>query len=428
MVDKVTISTEHLKLGMFVSELDKPWVETPFMFQGFNIADVDDIAQLREHCKAVVIDVPQSSLPPEELLRIAALGVPKTISITQSAANDAITVEKKDVPEPDFKRTGQYYINTKAIGEELERAKEVEKKATRAVNDVLDRVRDGGKLEVDQLEEVVDPLVDSVLRNADAMSWLMRIREKDEYIYQHSIGASVWAVVFGRHLGFDKETLNAIGLGGMLLDVGKTKLPDALLRKAEPLTDKEQIIVRKHVELGLDVLHETSNFDPRCEIMLATHHERFDGSGYPNGLMETNIPVLGRLAGIVDSYDAMISQRPYAKTHSSFSAMRELQSMAGKGFQKEMVDQFVQAVGMFPTGSLVELNTGEVGIVTAQNNYQRLRPEVMIVLNSEKELCADFRTVDLRLSNEQDMSREKMWINQGLEPGAFGIDPAEYFL
>jgi len=124
----------------------------------------------------------------------------------------------------------------------------------------------------------------------------------------------------------------------------------------------------------------------------------------------------------------MVSKRPYAEPRSTFGAMRELQKMGGGRFQKEMVDQFVQAVGMFPTGSLVELNTGEVAVVTAQNNYQRLRPEVMIIMDRDKKLCDDFRTIDLRLNTDDELGKESMWIDRGLEPGSYGIDPAEYFL
>ena len=425
-MDKLKISTRHLTTGLYVSELDRPWLETPFLFQGFLVRDDDDIAELRKHCKFVYVDPGQCQVPEDDLIRLVRL-----TTETEDAANDGQAPIRKpvaDIPEPDFKKTGRYYVNTEALSKELDRAQKIEKEASAAINRVIEDVRNGEALDVPQLEQVVDPLVDSVLRNADAMAWLMRIRETDEYVYQHSIGSSVWAVVFGRHLGFDKETLNAVGLGGMLLDIGKTRLPKEMLRKPGPLTPDESLLMHKHVEFGLEILRESGNTDPRVEIMLATHHERHDGSGYPKGLKTTDIPVLGRVAGIVDSYDAMVSKRPYAEPRSSFSAMRQLQAASRDRFQKEMVDQFVQAVGMFPTGSLVELNTGEVAVVTAQNSYQRLRPEVMIILDRDKQLCDDFRTVDLRLSSSDVLGKESMWIDKGLEPGSYGIDPAEYFL
>jgi len=433
-MDRLKISTEHLRIGLYVAELDRPWLETPFLFQGFKIRDDDDLEELRRHCNFVFVDAPQCDQPPDELKTLARLSSEAKTSARSaspsSAESTAATVRmvRADVPEPDFSKTGRYYVNTEQLGEELGRASTIEKAATKAINRVLDGVRQGKALDVPKLEQVVDPLVDSVLRNADAMSWLIRIRQTDEYVYQHSIGTSVWAVVFGRHLGFDKETLNAVGLGGMLLDIGKTRLPVELLRKPGPLTEDEQLLVYKHVEYGLDILRDSGNADPRVEIMLATHHERNDGSGYPRGLKSTDIPVLGRLAGIVDSYDAMVSKRPYSEPRSTFGAMRELQKMGGERFQKEMVDQFVQAVGMFPTGSLVELNTGEVAVVTAQNNYQRLRPEVMIIMDRNKKLCDDFRTIDLRLITNDELGKESMWIDRGLEPGSYGIEPAEYFL
>lgn len=425
-MDKITVSTDQLKIGLYVSELDRPWLETPFLFQGFKIRDDDDIAELRKHCKTVVVDIPQSEQSFDEVRKLAE-------AAAKSAPDKpAVVVTRKtamaDVPEPDFSKTGTYHVNTEELGKELARAQDIEKQASAAINSVIDNVRRGESLDVPQLEQVVDPLVDSVLRNADAMSWLMRIREKDEYVYQHSIGSSVWAVVFGRHLGFDKETLNAVGLGGMLLDIGKTKLPDELLKKPGALTEDESLLMYKHVEYGLEILREAGNTDARVEIMLATHHERFDGSGYPNGLKGTDIPVLGRIAGIVDSYDAMVSKRPYAETMSTFTAMRQLQKLGRDKFQKEMIDQFVQAVGMFPTGSLVELNSGEVGVVVAQNNYQRLRPEIMLILDRDKTLLDDFRTIDLRMNTNDDLGKESLWIDRGLEPGSYGIDPAEYFL
>ncbi len=427
-MEKLKISTRDLETGLYVSDLDRPWLETPFLFQGFVIKDEDDLAELRKHCQFVFVDPEQCELSREQLQKLVRLS---RESEQEQAANESQAAARRpvrDVPEPDFSKTGRYYVNTEELAKELERAQVIEKEASAAVNRVLDNVRNGEALDVPELQQVVDPLVDSVLRNADAMAWLMRIRETDEYVYQHSIGSSVWAVVFGRHLGFDKETLNAIGLGGMLLDVGKTRLPVEILKKAGPLTPDEQLMMHQHVEMGLDILRESGNVDPRVEIMLATHHERHDGSGYPHGLKETNIPVLGRIAGIVDSYDAMVSKRPYAETRSTFSAMRQLQRASRDKFQKEMVDQFVQAVGMFPTGSLVELNTGEVAVVTAQNNYQRLRPEIMVILDREKQLCADFRTIDLRMSTADDLGKESLWIDKGLEPGTYGIDPAEYFL
>jgi hypothetical protein len=162
--------------------------------------------------------------------------------------------------------------------------------------------------------------------------------------------------------------------------------------------------------------------------MVAHHHERHDGSGYPRGLAGDAIPVYGRIAGIVDTYDAMITSRPYASTQSSYGALRQLRSLAGSQFQPELVDQFTQAIGMFPTGTLVLLNTGEVAVVTAQSRVRRLRPEVMIILDAEKRPLPEYRVVDLNRVAATADDQVSLWIEQGLEPGAYGVDPAEYYL
>ncbi|HZW59501.1 MAG TPA: HD-GYP domain-containing protein [Woeseiaceae bacterium] len=428
-MDQICVNTDQLRIGLYVANLDRPWLETPFLFQGFRIRDEDEIAELRKYCQSVYVDIEQSDLSEIEQRALRA-SAQQAVPANRERQRTDTTQRKRaiNVPEPDLTRTGQYYLDTEKLGKELERAQGIQRNATAAVSQMMDGIRNGHALDVPQLEEVVDPLVDSVLRNRDAMAWLTRIRATDEYVYQHSIGSSVWAVVFGRHLGFDRDTLVAVGLGGMLLDVGKTKIPLDILRKAGSLTPEEMALMRRHVEFGLDIIAEAGNVDPRVEIMLATHHERFDGNGYPHNLSGTGIPVLGRIAGIVDTYDAMVTQRPYRNAVSTFDAMRNLQHLAKKEFQGEMIDQFVQAVGMFPTGSLVELNTGEVGVVVAQNNYQRLRPEVMVILDSDKNPCADFRSIDLRLNGADANQHESLWIDRGLETGAFGIDPSEYFL
>lgn len=426
-MDQVQVSTSELKVGLYVASLDRPWLETPFLFQGFHIRDGSDIEELQKYCSYVFVDVEQSRISDQDRVALKQSTPSKTMVI-----EDDIETQRHlrviNIPEPDPARTGHYYEDKEHLGKELGRAQAIQQNLSAAVSNMLDSLQKGDALDVPLLEEVVDPLVDSVLRNRDAMAWLTRIKAADEYVYQHSIGSSVWAVVFGRHLGFDRETLVAVGLGGMLLDIGKTKIPAEILRKPERLTDKEMALMRRHVEFSLDILAEAGNVDPRIECMVANHHERFNGQGYPGVVEGAGIPVLGRLAGIVDTYDAMVTKRPYANRVSSFDAMRELQRKSDIDFQSEMVDQFVQAVGMFPTGSLIELNTGEVGVVVAQNNYQRLRPEVMIVLDRDKNPSRDFRTIDLRLMSGDRKDQDSVWIDRGLETGAYGIQPSEYFL
>lgn len=158
--------------------------------------------------------------------------------------------------------------------------------------------------------------------------------------------------------------------------------------------------------------------------MVKTHHERFDGTGYPHGMSGTSIPMFGRIAAIVDSYDAMTSDRSYKKAITPHQALRVLYSECNKVFQEELVEQFIQCLGVYPTGSLVELTSGEVGIVISQNRMRRLRPKIMLILDSNKVALKGFETIDL---DRKDTARQ-LEISKSIDPGSYGIDPREYYI
>jgi HD-GYP domain-containing protein (c-di-GMP phosphodiesterase class II) len=381
---------------MYVSELDRPWLETPFLFQGFYVQTAEDVAAVRSHCSQVVVDTQFED------------DRPRPLTSRQPAPSPASAMRE--------------------LRDEIKQASGIHVGVAATVEDVMGELRSSGKLNVHRLETAVLPMVDSVLRNPAAMSCLMRIRRKGGYLYSHSLASSVWATALGREIGLDRDSLRAVALGAMLLDVGKTRIPESILAKPGKLDEEERTTVRRHVEYSLEIVGESGAVDPRAIEMVAHHHERHDGSGYPRGLAGDAIPVYGRIAGIVDTYDAMITSRPYASTQSSYGALRQLRSLAGSQFQPELVDQFTQAIGMFPTGTLVLLNTGEVAVVTAQSRVRRLRPEVMIILDAEKRPLPEYRVVDLNRVAATADDQVSLWIEQGLEPGAYGVDPAEYYL
>ena len=186
--------------------------------------------------------------------------------------------------------------------------------------------------------------------------------------------------------------------------------------------------MKRHVEVGLEIVEKGHSVDRRVLEMVAHHHERYNGTGYPHGVSGNAIPVYGRIAGLADCYDAMITERPYAASMSSLDAIQQLRHRADVDFQAEMVDQFMQAIGAFPTGTLVELNTGEVGVVVSQNRLRRLRPAVMMVLDANKQTRTDCPMVDLALQTTADDGTQSLWIAKGLEPGAYGIDPVKYYV
>ena len=425
------IDVDGLRVGMYVSRLDRPWLETPFLFQGFFIRNDNEIEDLRRYCDYVEIDLEESDATILDSLSPAGSTSLQNTTLTsvQHPQNSIwhrirrLFGRKEEVAR-EHPKPGEFYQDTVNTADELVVARSVHSGALEQLMNVLGSIRNGESISMPDLEVVTGAMVDSVLRNSTAMALLTRMQEKGEYTSSHSLQSSVWALVFGRHLGLDRESLTAVGLGGLLLDVGKTKIPAKLLNKKGELTDVELAYVRTHVDIGLEILDESSDVDSRVLDMVATHHERYDGSGYPRGWKGNQIPVFGRIGGIVDSYAAMTSDRPYANAMSSFDAMREFKALSDKHYQAEMVEQFIQAVGIFPAGTLVELNTGEIAVVLKEHQSTRLQPELAIILDSEKRSLQEFKVIDLK----QQSLTPTVWIERGAEPGAYDIDPSDYFL
>lgn len=425
------IDVDGLRIGMYVSQLDRPWLETPFLFQGFFIRNESEIEEIRRYCDYIEIDIEESdatilnsvsTAAPARKVRVSGAPPRHTGSIWRRIRN---FFRRKKAGAIEQRAPGEFYETTVSTADELVVAKSVHSGALDQVMNALAAIRRGEEISMPDLEVVTGAMVDSVLRNSTAMSLLVRMQEKDDYTSSHALAGSIWALVFGRHLGLDRESLGAVGLGGLLLDVGKTKLPEQLLNKSGELTDVERAHINTHVELGLEIIRQSGNVDNRVLDMVATHHERYDGSGYPRGWKGNQIPIFGRIGGIVDSYAAMVSDRSYAKAMSSYDSMREFKALSDKHFQAEMVEQFIQAIGIFPAGTLVELNTGEIGVVLKENQFSRLQPELVIILDSDKQQKQELEIVDLQ---DQGAPTPTVWIERGIEPGAYSIDPREYFL
>ena len=422
MLKTLKVTTSELVVGMFVSGLDRPWLETPFFTQGFVIESQDDIARLGKYCDYVYIDSLRGVRAGYDLnqdpVKRAAKPAQKPVLPLKKAEHERPRVPISKIFAG---RELATYADDSAWEEEHPRAREALNTLVGDIDEIYSQVSAGDKLNVIKLRKSVDPIVDSISRNPDACVWVARLKQHDEYTYQHSLGASIWAVSVGRQLGLARHDLRSLSMGCMLMDVGKLRLAPELLRTDRTLNNEEMAELAGHVGHGLEILEDCGIMNQDVIDIVAHHHERYDGSGYPNSLHNDSIPPFARLAGIVDTYDAITSSRDYAPAIAPAEAIKLLYNSRDKEFQAELVEAFIQAVGIYPAGTLVELTSGEVGVVVAEYRTRRLRPKVMVLLDSRKNRLPRSRIIDLH-EESANGSASSLGIKCSLEPEAYDID------
>ncbi len=318
------------------------------------------------------------------------------------------------------------YVDRVSVGDELPRARQAMARSEETLASVVADIRGGRIPQTGQVNEVVDHMVDSMIDNPDALLWVAQLREEHLQTYQHGVRVALYMIAMGRQLGFPRELLGNLGMIGMLADVGKIKLPRALLEKPGMLNPAEYSIIKEHVRLGLESLAQGGNFPAEVELGIAQHHERLDGSGYPKGMKGNEISIYGRMAAIADSFSALITPRPYANPLAPQDALMSLYQWAGSSFHGPLVEQFVQGVGVFPVGSMVELSSGEVAVVLAQNRVRRLEPRVLLLTAPDKRPLP--APVEKNLLNQacEDASTP-LRIVRGLPSGAYGLKLRDYY-
>jgi HD-GYP domain-containing protein (c-di-GMP phosphodiesterase class II) len=408
------VEVGKLTVGMYVAELDRPWLDTPFPLQGFYVRSQADIEAIEAFCQMVMVDprrydrrLAEGASPP----RSRPNAEPRPLRANGRKVRDSARLHSTE------------YDDAGSVEDELPAARQALDRGAEAFGNIWHDLIARRHVRIDAFRSVVDPMVDSVLRNKDALVTLMRVQNLDRHTHEHCLALAVWGGLLGRQLGLPPEQIKTLALGCSLVDIGKIRVPHDVLYKAGKLDDAEFAEVRAHVQHSLDMVAEMGEAGPEVVDIVRCHHERMDGSGYLEGREGNAIPIFARMAGIVDSYDAMISPRVYADTVSSHQALVELQDLCPRRFPSELVDQFVQAIGLFPNGCLVELSSGEVGVVFGQNPGRRLRPKVMVILDAEKRKREKLVVVDLKTVSQQEMR-----IARELAQNEYGIDAGEYFL
>jgi HD-GYP domain-containing protein (c-di-GMP phosphodiesterase class II) len=292
------VAVENLTIGMYVAELDRPWIESDFLVQGFYIRSEPGIERVKKSCEFVYVDPRRY----DSSLTDVKLGI---VSVEN-------THEEQEPPEI-IDRIGpkkpREYKDTVELGNELEPARTSLEDAVDIMRGCVHKLQSTGGFDIDEIERAINPLVASVMRNKSAMAALLRMRAVDDYTFSHAIANAVWGAILARQLGFPPKDIDQIALACSLIDIGKSGLPPELLAQPEAPSDEQWTLLKSHVEKGLTLLADNGVVNRKVVMALESHHERFDGTGYPKGLSANEIPLFGRIAGIVDSYDAMISER-----------------------------------------------------------------------------------------------------------------------
>ncbi|MAT50637.1 MAG: diguanylate cyclase, partial [Porticoccaceae bacterium] len=312
------------------------------------------------------------------------------------------------------------YEDSEKFSDEIVTARNVYADYEKMVSRFYDGVRLDKTVNMVQVQESVEQIVDSVIRNPDACMLLARLKRKSDYSYNHAIGSSIWAASMGRQLGLPKKVIISLSSGALLMDAGKVQLSGRILNKTGQLIPEEIKLVQTHVAKGLRLLENSKGVDQVALQMVRDHHERFNGKGYPRGLKADEISVYGRIGGIIDTYDALINDKPYCQGIPPSDAIRVLYGVRNVDFQGELVEQFIQALGIYPAGSLVELTNGEVGVVMSEHRHSRLRPKLLVLLDPLKKPYPHGRELDL-FQTHTDEKGIKLEIARALSPGSFGI-------
>ncbi len=307
--------------------------------------------------------------------------------------------------------------------EELPAARQVYQAAKNTVQNAMHDTRLGRAINVDAVSQVVSEMTDSVLRNPDALSSLSRLKRFDEYTFYHSVNTALLAMSLGRKLGFDRSALHLAGVGTLLHDIGKIKIPLEVLNKPGHFEAHEMEIMKQHVLRGVEVLVSTTGLEDSYIQPALEHHERVNGAGYPHRRAKKDISQFGLITAVVDIYDAMTSDRCYHKGKSAHEALQFLYRLSIEGhLDSTLVQRFIQVVGVYPIGSIVELNSGETGIVKQVNHHAPLAPVVLLVKSAGNTLLSS--------PHERDLSQQTEtphWnITTILTPHQAGIDPTLY--
>lgn len=514
--EKVPVNA--LSIGMFVAELDRPWLGTPFLLEGVLLEEQSQIDTMVDLCEHVYVDLSMSigdfNLPamnadtqvqPQQAPAAAtsASAHPLTRTAQKAAKGEQFSffdvlrdIKQYKDPEQDdndvqeatnvafikkqHQAQGIRYVeennhkaeltdkikqditeiiygigkkqpnsaanvhNPEILADHIARKKASNNKSANpveqemvkafpaftqtqvATKEMFESIASNRHIDIQHVDGALDGMVDSIERNPDALMWLTKLKQSHNDAYNHAMNVSVTMMALGNFMYLPKKQVKDLGMAGLLQDIGKARIDEKLLYKTEKISAEDYEIFKSHITHSMDILAQTKSIPKSILQTVAQHHERIDGSGYPNQLSGKQISLTGQMAGLIDTYCALTTDRAYAKGVFSQQALEEIHQLRDKKFSGVLIDQIVQFLGMYPVTTLVELNTGEVGVVIEQNSVRRLLPRVLVLLNADKTKNPHPTTLNL-INSPKTPSGEDYAIVRSLPPNSYNLSPASYY-
>ncbi|MDD1622905.1 MAG: HD-GYP domain-containing protein [Methylococcaceae bacterium] len=399
-LELVQIDVKNLKVGMYVSKLDRPWLETNFLFQGFELKTQADIEAVQKQCEFVFIDVAKQTKIPQYVAR-----------------NSAYSKDYLEKVQPPEKRT--------SFNQEIKKAEQIYTGTSHLVKSFMEEVQFGRPINAVTAKQAVANCVDSILNSPDALMLMTQLKRRDEYTAQHSMNVCIFSIALGRQINLSVEELNNLGLCGMLHDMGKMLVPTEILNKRGRLGPEEMPIMQSHTVKGWSLLLKTSGIYAGAVDVAHMHHERMDGGGYPRKLTAEQITPYARIVAIADTYDAVSSDRIYQKGRSHLDSIKILTEATETQLDSGLTMKFIECLGIYPAGSLVELASGEVALVLEVNPRAKLKPRILILQEKATMACVE-HMVDLAMVSQSPDGRQYI-IKRVLRPDECGIDLVKYY-
>lgn len=360
------IDVKQLSVGMYLKEFCGSWIDHPFWRNSFVITDPKDIERIRaSKIQAVWIDCAKG-------LDVAPDATPLSEAETESQVDAELKLAIQSTRD----------TAPASMHEEMARAAKICAQAKQAVTSMFEEARMGKVVDSGNARKLVEEISDSVTRNPGALISLARLKTADDYTYMHSVAVCALMISLGRQIGVDENTIPRLGIAGLLHDLGKAMMPQDVLNKPGKLTDEEFGIMKRHPSEGAKLLQSSESIDDIALDVALHHHEKTDGSGYPEGLKDNEISLYAKMGAVCDVYDAITSNRPYKAGWDPAESLRRMAEWANGHFDPTVFQAFVKSLGIYPIGSLVRLSSGRLGLVVEQSPKSLLTPRIKVFFST----------------------------------------------